>query len=164
MSLLLSTADRAVAAYISANLGGSAIPVYPFKRSGEKALPCVIVNCHRAVPVNPFDPTCNIDCTVYIRTIGPVEVDQSETDPADESDRIVALIDAAFRRFGDDEQSGASLAEGITSAAAAVGISDFTCLSVELLSYETNADMPHDGDAWTDAIGLRLTANLVAGG
>jgi len=164
MSLLLSTADRAVAAYISANLGGSAIPVYPFKRSGEKELPCVIVNCHRAVPITPFDPTCNIDCTVYIRTLGPVDVEESETDPIDESDRIVALVDAALRRFGDDEQSGDGLADGINSAAAGVGIANFTCLSVELLSYETNADDRHDGDAWTDQIGLRLTANLASGG
>jgi len=162
MSLLLSTADRAVSAYISQN--GTSIPVYPLKRSGDKALPCVIVNCHRATPINPFDPTCNIDCTVYVRTVGPADVDQSDTDPVDESDRIVALVDSAFRRFGDDEQSGESLANGITSAAAAAGIANFTCLSAELLSYETNTDAPHDGDAWTDAITLRLTANLVAGG
>ena len=44
------------------------------------------------------------------------------------------------------------------------GIANFTCLDVELIRYQTDHDMQHDGDAWTDTINLRLTANLTAGG
>lgn len=164
MSILLSTADRAVAAYLSAAMGGSAIQVYPFKRSGEKALPCVIVACHRATPITPHDPTCTIECSVIVRTIGPADVEQSETDPVDESDRIVGLVDSALRRFGDDEQSGTSLANEINSAAVGAGISSFTCIDVELTGYQVDHDMQHDGDAWTDTINLRITANLTPGG
>lgn len=164
MSILLSTADRAVAAYLSAAMGGSAIAIYPFKRSGEKALPCVIVNCHTGTPISPHDPTCNIECAVLVRTIGPADVEESETDPVDESDRIVGLVDSALRRFGDDEQSGTSFANEINSAALGAGIANFTCLDVELVRYQTDHDMQHDGDAWTDTINLRLTANLTAGG
>lgn len=156
---ILSATDRAVAAYLATEGVDALAPIYSFKRSGEKALPNVIVHSQHGVPSTHFVGAYEVDVMVVIRTNAPVDQGESETNPLAVNDALVDAVTDALHRFGTGEQSGGSLADDLTSAARGAGLT-FTCQDVQLdgLEQTDGRTLGHGqfGDEWTDTVRLKL--------
>lgn len=159
MHNILALTDRAVAAYLSANGVASLASVYPFKRSLEKELPCVICMSRSGSPVAVADGTYEIEVEVNTHTASPPDVEESEEEPLDKNDAIIDAVNSALHQFGNNEHSGGGLAEAITSAAAGAGVSPFTCQDAEISNISQSIDTQRGEPAWVDTIALRLTVS-----
>ena len=156
MHNVLALTDRAIVAYLISQGCGSNSNIFPFKKSTQKALPCVIVHSHNGTPVATFDGTYEVLCSVIVRTLGAVDEPQSETDPIDANDLLVDQVSSALHKFGNGASSGGDLADLITQAALSAGNSDFTCQDAGIEKIDVSVDYQHQMDAWTDEIVLRL--------
>lgn len=157
MPSILTLTDRAVCAFLISKSAGSSDNVFPFKRSGDKELPCIIVHSHKATPVRPYEPTFEVECAILIRANAPVDEPQGddENTPRDLSDELVDSVLRALYAFGDGAQATDQLADAITEAIRS-DFPNFTCQAAELVSQEQSVDYTHQMDAWTETINLKL--------
>jgi len=156
MHNILALTDRAVVAYLIAKGCGDATTIFPFKKSTAKALPCIIVHSSTATPDAPFSATCDVLCTVVVRTIASVDEPESEDEPIDANDALIDLVSSALHMFGNGATSGGDMADEITSAALGAGSPPFTCQGVSLEKIEASVDYQHSMDSWSDEFTLRL--------
>lgn len=152
----LALTDRAIVAFLEAS--GITAPVYAFKRSLEKALPCVIVHSKRGNPIAPFGAVLEIECDVIIRYDANVIYGEDSTNPLAQNDSLVTAVMSALHQFGDGEQSGGELSDAITEAARAAGVEPYTCQSIGIQSVETAIEQGGDSTAWSDIITLTIAA------
>ena len=141
-------------AYLISKGVGNADSVFPYKSTGTKPSTCVICYSDRAIPAAQAMATYEVDMSILIRSTGAVDVDETPSDIIDANVDIVDKVFDAIHAFGNDAQSGGNLADEITSAARTDGISEFTCLNVEILSHEV--DIEQQAESWTDTYTLRL--------
>lgn len=149
---VLAKTDRALVNYLISQGVGTAENIYPFKRSLDKALPCIICHSTRAINIIPFDGTVEVEAAIYIRTLATLDVAETDEEKVSASDDLVENAMDALNRFGDGAQGGGDLADEITAA----GGSGFVCDDVSVESVECNVDFARQSEAWTDIVNLRL--------
>lgn len=156
MHNILALNDRAIAAFLVSE--GVTVPVYPFKRSLGKALPCVIVHSRKGNPIAPFGAVVEIECDIIVRSEACVDYGAQDSDPITQNDSLMSSVMAAMHKFGDGEQSGGDLADAITDAARAADVDTYTCESVGIQSIEASVESGGDSSAWTDVITMMIAA------
>src|SRR6266576_2788284 len=155
---LLSKVDRALVAYLISQNAGTADDVFPAKDSGDKHLNCTICWSERGVEDPPYSGTYVVTAQVQIRTLAAIDVNQDPEEPkALSEDRVAQTFDAFHVGI---DSAGDKLADAITEAAHAAGITDFTVQNVSPGPITQGFDDQHaramKGSAWVDAIELEI--------
>ena len=158
----LSATDRAIVAYLISEGVGTSDNVYRFKRSEDKALPCVIVWTKSGSPISASDGTYEVEVSILIRSNSALDVGETESTQIDADDEIVANTYDALHKFGNGSQSGQEMAEAISTAFTASGAEEFTCQNFEITRLDQALEAR--GGTWEDEISLRLVVSSSAAG
>lgn len=152
---LLSKCDRALAAYIISQGAGTADDTYPAKRSEDKALPDTLCHCDSAAELAAYSGTYSVSASVNVRT--QAAITSPSEDPDQPREDAEERVSATFDLFHlNTDSAGDKLAEAITLAASAAGVSDLTILNVSVKNI--SAGFEEKGSAWIDTLNLELTA------
>lgn len=158
----LTSTDRALVAYLNSQGVGTSDNVYPFKRSGSKAVPCVIVHSHQGRTVSPFCGTYEVDADIFVITTAAVDVTESDDGPIAENDDLVNRTYAALHKLGEGAQSTQQMVDAINAAAAGAA-PEWSCQSFEITGIGTSSETPSpsitraESDSWTDTVSVRMT-------
>lgn len=163
---VLSKTDRALVAYLTANLVGVEVGIYPAKRSEDREVPYVVVFSERAKQDPPGSGHWDLEVAVMIKTAAAPTQDVSETaqDIKDQSEEIEGAIIDLFLSGAHPGQQDTELEDDITSAAQASGaagdsdLSDFVVTDCSLKDQEAGFDAK--GNNWVTTLNLEVTATM----
>jgi hypothetical protein len=150
---LLSKCDRAIVAYLISDGAGTAEDVFPGKRAANLPNPpFTVVMSEGGSETVPFTGVYTVSTTVEIHTNAAPDQDQ-DTDQMrlDSDDRVAATFDALHDKFS---QCGDQLADLITAAANAAGISDFTVDNVS--DFKIGQGRGEKEGEWIDTLEMQL--------
>jgi hypothetical protein len=153
---LLSKCDRALVAYLVSAGAGTAADVFRAKRSEDLPNPpFTVCFSESAMETHPYSGIYSVKASIDVHTNAAPDVDaDTEQMALDCDDRVAATFDAMHDQYS---QAGDRLADLITAAALAAGITDFFVQDVKIAPPGVEQGIVDKTGEWLNTIHLEIT-------